>query len=369
MYPKKSSNHSMKTAYSLVGLLFFMSCEKEGLDINKKNIGVTNDLVTTVEKSETLELNKFINYSDALEHAIKDKDGLLKLNNIRLLSYEETSNDKNEILDFNNKQTIILKRKDFAGDRNINYSREQLNEYSIDVVRNSNKTNKDFLLKKKEFISRISTNEPTLKVINLNWFINGKRLSTVAYFKKGELLYDDILSNYTILDVNYSSDNSNTTNKRINTTNFDYSPAGCAAQYYFSYSPIYYTDEIIETIMTDPIFGIIASASCSITISGEQSPNDCAKYIHSASVNGRHAGSFLGAADAKAHVELQPAGIDGPGYCNYVLAIALQSTPWWSNITISLQYEGVGFSISPSPFGGSVTFQEKYGHVTADDLY
>ena len=235
---------------------------------------------------------------------------------------------------------------------------------------------KDYLLKKNKFISNILINESDLKMVSLNWIINGEQLSTIAYFKKGELLYDDILSNYIILAIDNSKiedslNKNNSTNKNNKHTNNYYYPYqyDCAAQYYGSNQTVYYTDNIPRHSITAPYLGEIAYASCNVTLNGIQFPNDCSKYLSSCTVNGDFGGSPNATADAKVEVDFKGfSPYTGAGYCNYAMAIALQTIPFWSEIKISISYLGSSFTVSTNPQGGTVTFQEKFASATAIDL-
>lgn len=65
-----------------------MNCENENSDTNEKNYVVPETSISMVENYTEIETNKFSNYSDGLEYVMKDEGDLLKLNNIKLLSYK-----------------------------------------------------------------------------------------------------------------------------------------------------------------------------------------------------------------------------------------------------------------------------------------
>lgn len=375
MYSKNRFLIAQGKELLLLFFLLLMNCENENSDTNKNNYVVPETSISMIENYTEIETNKFSNYSDGLEYVMKDEGDLLKLNNIKLLSYKLlTDSEYKKGSDFDNKHTIILERYDFEGDTKQTYSKKDYNKYSINVVPNSSDVNKDFLLKKKKFISNILINEPDLKMVSLNWLINGEELNTIAYFKKGALLYDDILSNYIILDIDDSTtegslSKNNATNKTTSTTNNDYYPYDCASQYYGTDYPIYFSDGIYRHSITDTYLGEIAYASCSLNLHGIQLASDCSKYLNGGSGNGDYGGSAWATADAKVEATLKGfSPYTGPGYCDYKMAIALQTKPYWSNVKISISYQGSGFTVTSNPNGGSVTFQQKFGYATANDL-
>lgn len=376
MYSKKLFLHSTKKVYLL--LLFFslfMNCEKESHDIDEMNYADPNGSVSEVIKYEEIETNKFLNYSEGLDYVMKDEDGLLKLNNIKLLSYELIEDYKHKEMESFDNYTLIPERQDFKDTTTNNYTKEALNKYSVNVVNNSNEANKDFLLKKEKFISNILTNTPDLKLVDLKWLVKGEMLSTIAYFKEGKLLYDDILSNYVILNieapVNDSINKNNPINKTTYTANNGSLPYGynCWAQYYSHDIPIGYTVGMFRYSLSSPLIGETAHVTCYISFRGIQSQSSCTKYLNTAYVSKDYGGSAWASADANVQMDFKGfSPYTGPGYCNYSMAVALQSKPFWSNIKISLTFAGSGFTFTANPNGGEVLFRQKFGSVTATNL-
>lgn len=367
MQPK--SNFSICLSFLLSVPLLFMNCENESLNTNEEEHVIPETSISIIENYEDIKTNEFSNYSEGIEHVMKDEEGLLELNNIKLLSYRLIGDNEQKGEDF----TVILERQDFTGDKKHNYSKKDFNKYSINIISNLSNNHNAYLLKKEKFISKILRNEPDLKKVSLNWLVNGNKLNTIAYFTKDKLLYDDILSNYLILSIDNATDNTinkkTTANKTANASNNPYHPYDCASQYYGSDYSIYFSDGIYRHSITDVWLGEIAYASCSLNLHGVQLASDCSKYLNGGTAYGDYGGSSWATAHAVVDAELKGfSPYTGPGYCDYKMAIALQTKPYWSEIKISITYQGSGFTVTSNPNGGSVTFKQKFGYATASNL-
>ncbi|MDO3694456.1 hypothetical protein QVZ41_06305 [Wenyingzhuangia sp. chi5] len=284
------------------------------------------------------------------------------MNNIKLISYKKFNNTyKNRVIEnFDNETTIILNRIDFNGQNSTIYNRNELNQYSFHIT--ENKTKNDYIIKKKEFIKKITKENPNIKLFNLRWLIKEKEYNTITYFKKGELLYDDILSNYYILTSNSKKSH----NKKSKIYNLGDT---CTAKENMTDQPISYYDEV-DHILQVPFYNQpAATAYSNITVTGFQSHLNCDKYITTYNADHYAKGSSFGAATSEARIiQFKPfTPATGPGYCEYALAVALTLKNPFSTVTINLSFQGGSFTYSNSS-SGSTTFDQTSAYINSNNL-
>lgn len=286
------------------------------------------------------------------------------MNNLKLLSYNLVKEKKELIHEYGKSNTVIIKRNSL---NNL----ELINDFDIKSFDNLDKSNSNYIEKKKIFISKLIDKEIDLQVVDLIWDLNGKIIFTQAYFKKNEFLYDDILSNYIILD------SPTIKNKKVNSlfskiesvsTVDDYGYYDCptSGRKAISYH------KVLPYVLGSYFGGNVAEARAEITISGSSFLENgiCKKVIESRNFHASTYQSASGIADAKVNVTSFRAYSpyqQYEGHCEFVMAVVLQYKNLLEGVSISLSFSGASFSVSGGT-GGTKIFQQYSNYVTPSML-
>ncbi|WP_026714025.1 hypothetical protein [Flavobacterium daejeonense] len=338
-----------------------MNCENNNVNLSNNENGLQENFSYQKEKTE-ISKHQFTDYRDALNGIIEDKDGFFRMNNLKLLSFNLVKDKKRIIPEFDKSKTVRVQRNSVD-------NLDLINNFGIKSFDNSDESNSDYIRKKKEYISKLIEEEINLQVVDLKWDLDGEIIFTQAYFKKNEFLYDDIISNYVILN----SPTITTKNKKAGslfskieaeaTVEDDYGYYDCPTSGRKAIS--YY--KVLPYILTSYFGGNVAEARAEITVTGSSflENGNCKKVIESRSFNGYTYQSASGIADAEVQVTNFRAYTpyqQYDGYCEFVMAIVLQYKSIWDNVTISLSFSSASFTVSGGT-GGTKVFEQYSGYV------
>ena len=275
-------------------------------------------------------------------------------------------NKERIIPEFHSFKTVRLQRKSVD-------NLDLINDFDIKSFDNSDESNSDYIEKKKKYISKLVNEEVDLQVIDLKWRWKNEIISTQAYFRKNEFLYDDIISNYVILNsptITTKNKKASSLFSKIETeaTVDDYGYYDCPTSGRKAIS--YY--KVLPYILTSYFGGNVAEARAEITVTGSSflENGNCKKVIESRTFQGHAYQSASGIADAKVQVTNFRAYSpyqQYEGHCEFVMAIVLQYKNIWDNVTISLSFQGASFSVSGGTSGTKV-FEQYSGYVTPSML-
>lgn len=197
---------------------------------------------------------------------LRDEDDFLALNDIKLLSFEHLNNGRN--VDQLSVQSVILTRKDYQIQNQKDFNVKDANAYNIVFSTNKSNTEKNSL--KKEIIKKEIRKNNIFQVVKLDWYIKGKNHTTEAIFSGDNLIYDDILSNYRIINQKSVLAKKPTPDSK---SSYD-----CQAQQNDHPSEIGLTKEI-WTVQNDVWLGQIGEGHAAIEFRGIQNPQNCEKQL------------------------------------------------------------------------------------------
>lgn len=349
-------------------LFVFLSCENNDAVLSHSENTLQENFSYQEEKTEVSK-HQFTDYQDALNGIIEDKDGFFRMNNLELLSFNLMKDKKRIISEYNSSNTVRIQRNSLD-------KLDLINKFDIKSFDNSDESNSDYIEKKKEYISKLIKEEIDLQVVDLKWRWNNEIILTQAYFKKNEFLYDDIISNYVILNSQTITTKNKKTVSLFNkieteteTTEEDYGYYDCPTSGFKSVS--YY--KVLPHILESYFGGNVAEARAEITINGSRflENGSCKNVIESYVPHVYTYQSAFGIADAKVQI------IDFRGYspyqqyeghCEYKMAVVLQYKNPWDSVSISLSFGGASFTVSGGT-GGTKVYEETGGYITPSMLH
>lgn len=343
-------------------LTVFLNCENNDVGLSDSQNNLQENIYE--EKKTDIDENQFTDYQDALNGIVEDKDNYFKMNNLELLSFKLVKNKERIIPDFHSSNTVKLQRKSVD-------NLDLINDFDIKSFNNSDESNSDYIEKKEKYIFKLINEEIDLQVIDLKWRWKNEIISTQAYFRKNEFLYDDIISNYLILKsqkITSKEKKSNSLYSKTETPEDDY--YDCIA--IIGRKPItYYTS--LSRSLTSYFGGNVAEAKAEITVNGSRfvQNGSCKNVIESYTSHPYGYQTATGIADAK--VKIVNFRAYSPyqqyeGHCEYMMAVVLQYKSPWEDVTVTLSSGGTSFSVSGGGTGTRV-FEQKGGLITASMLH